>query len=146
MPQKGLWAEVNTCRFIQLQGIRTGGPVNGTTARVRGSPGGGMSQRGWADGVLNESALRQVDGCHPHFATASKQVASSSPHGHLHQAPPPPGSRLVIYTPYARTPVLTHRYVHIKGVHSARCSVRPAPGGWARKQPGSRLNPGVSFP
>lgn len=67
--------------------------------------------------------------------------------GHLHVAPPPPGSRPVIYTLYARAPVLTHRYTRTSRVFILRgAQSGPAPGDQARKQPVSRLNPGVSFP
>ena len=135
--------------LVGRMGQWTGGLVNRTTARVTGSHGEEISQRGWADGVLNESASRQVDGCHPHFATASKQVASpssSSPQGspsHGTTSPWVPSHH--IYT--VHTLVLTHRYAHppvVLILHNAQST--PAPGDWARKHSLSRLNPGVSFP
>lgn len=115
--------------------------------RVTESPGEEISQRGWADGVLSENVLRQVDGCHPHFATASKQVASpssSSPQGSPSHGTASPWVQS-IYTLYAHTLVLTHTHTPVvlilRDVQST-----PAPGDWARKQSLSRLNPGVSFP
>lgn len=77
--QNGLWSEVSGGSFSRPWGSWTGGPVNWKTVRVTGSPGPQVSQRGCADGVLSESVLTQVDGCHPRFATAGKQVASPSP-------------------------------------------------------------------
>lgn len=109
-----------------------------------------ISQWGWADGVLNESALRQVDGCHPRFTIASKQVASpssSSPHGSPSDGTASPGPHPIIYTLYAHTHLCWHTDTHTSMAFILRTAQSsPAPGHWTRKQSRSRLNPGVSFP
>lgn len=115
--------------FSRPWGQWTGGLVNWTTVRVTGSPGEEESQRGWADGVWSESVPRQVDGCHPRFATASKQVASppsSSLQGspsHGTASPRVPSHH--IYTLYAHTLMPTHTFTHTSGSHPARRSVNP---------------------
>lgn len=127
----------------------TEGLVNWTTVRVTGSPGEEISQRGWADGVWNESVLRQVDGCHPYFATASKQVASpssSSTQGSpWHGTASPWVPSLHIHSIHRHTH--THTCAHTD-TPMVLCSSQstPAPGDWECKQSLSRLNPGVSFP
>lgn len=102
---------------------------------------------GWADGVWNESILRQVDGCHPHFAIASKQVAS--PSSFFTRRSPwrgtaSPLSPIPSYTQCLYTHTCSHSQTQWRFFHDSQSL--PAPGDWECKQSLSRLNPGVSFP
>lgn len=120
MLQNGLWSEGGGGNFSRPWGQWTGGPVNWTTVRVTGSPGEEVSQRGWADGVWSESVPRQVDACHPHFATASKQVASPSSsslqgspsHGTASPRVPSHHIYTVCTHTYADTQIHTHIHTH----------------------------------
>lgn len=110
-------------------------------------PLGGDIPKGLGRWGLNESVLRQVDGCQPRFAIASKQVASPSSF-FTRQSPwrgtASPLGPIPSYTQCLYTHTCSHSQTHQRFFHDSQSL--PAPRDWECKQSLSRLNPGVSFP